>query len=163
MREIDLLDQRRRLSKLLVPAPTVPSLSVLPMATVAGDFALVETRHQKLVDVLADARDAADYVVIDTPPLGEVSDALRVAPHVDDIVVVARANNTERFALQELADLIERSGRRPKGYVLLEPPQRKRSAYYSYGLAERGPIAAPVEPPDEESGRPGQAPRSISR
>jgi capsular exopolysaccharide synthesis family protein len=145
VRQLDLLDARKRLSELLVPAPTVPSLYVLPMVTVAGDFALVETLHQKLVDFLDEARGTADYVVIDTPPLGEVSDALRVAPQVDDIVVVARVNNTERFALYILADLLERSGHQPKGYLLLERTQRKRSAYYSYGAAQRGPLT-PSEP-----------------
>jgi Mrp family chromosome partitioning ATPase len=145
-RQLDLLDTRKRLSELLVPAPTVPSLFVLPMVTVAGDFALVETLHQKLIEFLDEARQTADYVVIDTPPLGEVSDALRVGPHVNDIVVVARANNTERFALHILADLLERGGHDPKGYVLLERTTRKRSAYYSYGLAQRGSLT-PSEPP----------------
>jgi len=95
------------------------------------------------MEFLDEARETADYVVIDTPPLGEVSDALRVTPHVDDIVVVARTNNTERFALQILGDLLERSGHEPKGYVLLERGARKRSAYYSYGLAQRDRTGSP--------------------
>jgi len=148
--QTELLDNRTRLSELLAPAPGVPSLSVLPMSSVAGDFALVEALHQKLIEFLAEARDTADYVVVDTPPLGEVSDALRVALHVDDVVVVARANNTERFGLEVLADLLERGRHEPKGYVLLERPQRRRSAYYSYGLAERGALG---EPPGDGRGR----------
>ncbi len=160
VQQIELLDNRTRLSQLLVPAPAVPSLQVLPMASVAGDFALVEALHQKLTEFLAEARGTADYVVIDTPPLGEVSDALRVVPHVDDVVVVARANNTERFGLQVVADLLERSRHEPKGYVLLERPQKRPSSYYSYGITQRGTLA---EAPRDGRGRRTDAPSPPSR
>jgi capsular exopolysaccharide synthesis family protein len=162
MHQIDLLDHRTRLSELLVPAPAVPTLSVLPMVTVAGDFALVETIHQKLIELLAEARETADYVVIDTPPLGEVSDALRVAPHVDDIVVVARANNTESFGLLTLADLLERSRHEPKGYVLLDRSKRK-SSYYSYGVTQRGSLASSEVPRDGRRRRGSAAPQPPAR
>ena len=40
--------------------------------------------------MIDDARRIADYVVVDSPPLNEVVDALPLARKADDVVIVVR-------------------------------------------------------------------------
>ncbi|MGB2710666.1 MAG: division plane positioning ATPase MipZ, partial [Conexibacter sp.] len=76
-----------RLADLLVPLPTTRALRVLS-APPRGDISpVLEALSRRLPELLAQARELADYVVIDTAPLGRVSDALRVAAAADDVLL----------------------------------------------------------------------------
>lgn len=57
---------------------------------------LSSTRMAKLLDIL---RKVYDYVILDLPPVGEVSDALAVAKQTDGVLLVVRRNYSERPAL----------------------------------------------------------------
>lgn len=61
----------------------------------------------------------ADYVVVDTPPLGEVSDALLLVSEVDAVVVVARIGHTRRSDLETARDLLRRARIDPEGLVVV--------------------------------------------
>ena len=86
--------------------------------------------------LLAEARAAADYVVIDTPPLGEFSDALRTAHDVDDVIVVTRPRHTNRNSFEVMRDLLDRTGHVPAGMVVIGGTHIAQPQYYSRG--ERG-------------------------
>ena len=58
-----------------------------------------------------------DYVVIDTPPILSVADALVVAPQVDAVVIATRIGWATRGEAQEVSDLLDRSGARVIGVV----------------------------------------------
>jgi Mrp family chromosome partitioning ATPase len=69
--------------------------------------------------------------VIDTPPLGEVSDAYQLLPFVDDVIVVARPGNTRRASFQFMRDLLGRAECTPLGMIIVgASPSRMSSAYY---------------------------------
>jgi capsular polysaccharide biosynthesis protein len=61
----------------------------------------------------------ADYVVIDTPPLGEVSDALLLVAEVDAVIVVARIGHTRKSDLETARDLLRRTRIYPAGLVIV--------------------------------------------
>jgi capsular exopolysaccharide synthesis family protein len=131
-----LLSGHATLADLLVDAPQVPPLRVLP-AGQNGELVLLEALSRQLPELLQDARSLADYVVVDTPPLGEVSDALRVLDVVDDVIVVARPGHTNRANLELTRNLIARSGRIPLGYLLIGEMPGRSSTYYAYGVGAR--------------------------
>ena len=81
---------------------------------------------------LEEARAIADYVVLDTAPLGEVSDALTIADQVDDVIVVARPGHTNRMNLQTVRDLLDGAGVQPTGLLLIGQQQGRTSSYYTY-------------------------------
>jgi len=132
-----LLNSDASLEGLLAPAPHLPSLSVLPTGAAEGDPALVEAVNRRLPEVMAEARALADYVVVDTAPLGEVSDALPLTHRADDLIVVARPGHTNRTNMLVMRDLLERSGRAPIGMLLIGEAPGAASTYYGYGLANR--------------------------
>lgn len=59
---------------------------------------------KKFVDFLSMAREKYEYIIIDTPPIDIVSDALVIAPHTDGLVMVVRANYTAHYTLQRALD-----------------------------------------------------------
>ena len=46
-------------------------------------------------------REAYDYVILDLPPVGEVSDAMAVAKETDGILLVVRQNFCDRVVLAD--------------------------------------------------------------
>lgn len=110
-------------------------------------FALV----RKLVN---DARAVADFVVIDSAPLTTVIDALPFAQAADDVVIVARLEQTRLNKLDELDDLLSRHGIATTGVVLIgEHPMRHLEYYYAEGNGT--PRADEGREPSPQSLRPG--------
>lgn len=132
---VSLLASDTTLADLLVSAPQLPPLKVVPAGT-DGDVVLLEALTRRLPDVLREAEELADFVILDTPPLGEVSDALRMADHVDGTIIVARPGNTDRGNFEVMHDLLEQSHQTPLGFVLVGVSQGA-STYYTYGLSQR--------------------------
>jgi Mrp family chromosome partitioning ATPase len=60
----------------------------------------------RLGKVLEEAKDMFDVIVLDSAPLNVVTDAAVIAPHVDSVILVARAGVTDpealRFAMEQL-------------------------------------------------------------
>jgi capsular exopolysaccharide synthesis family protein len=125
-----LLDESTELSDVLVPSLTTPTLSVLPGG--AGvDANLLGAVMTRLPSLLEEAQSIADYIVIDTPPLGEVSDAYQLLPLVDEVIVVARPGNTRRGSFEFMRELLNRARRSPLGIVIVgETAHHTSYAYY---------------------------------
>lgn len=114
----DVAAGRTPLEQALVPVPDVERLHVLapsgplPLVTVAGTGRTFDT-------LLAAAEEVADYVVLDTPPVGEVSDALTLAREADDVIVVCRLGHTTELQLQTASELLGRTQVAPTGLVIV--------------------------------------------
>jgi Mrp family chromosome partitioning ATPase len=84
------------------------------------------------------AKEVADYVVVDSPPLATVVDALPLARTVDDMLLVARLGVTRLDRLHELAELLADTDITPTGFTLIGVPRTGRDGYYG---ADRPRIA----------------------
>jgi Mrp family chromosome partitioning ATPase len=150
----DLLRGGAHLNDLLQTPASLPTVSVLATSFREGDGVLLEPLYRRLPEVVEEARTLADYVVIDTPPLGEISDALRLLPSVDDVVLVVRPGNTDRVGLATTADLLARSQASPTGFLVIGGTQVAQSSYYGYGAAGRELFLTPPPAPASEPSRP---------
>ena len=56
---------------------------------------------ERMKKALSALRKAYDYVILDLPPVGEVSDAMAVAKETDGMLLVVRQNYCDRVALAE--------------------------------------------------------------
>lgn len=123
-------DEPLHVKDLVESPPQVPDLQVL-LAGVDKDDALLGVRFARRLPVILDqARELADYVILDTPPLGEVSDALRLIPYADDLLVVGRPGRTRSDDLELTRQLIERARIDPRGFVIVGAGKHSN---YSYG------------------------------
>jgi Mrp family chromosome partitioning ATPase len=58
-------------------------------------------------NLIEEFRNIYDYVIIDLPPIGEVSDSLAVADYVDGMLLVVRQNYCNRVALADAISQFE--------------------------------------------------------
>jgi capsular exopolysaccharide synthesis family protein len=94
--------------------------------------------------LVAEAEELADYVIIDSPPLTEVIDTLPIARQVAGVLVVARLNRTKLRRLAELGELLAQNEIEPAG-VALVGVDRGRGGYYYTGSGAQS-VAAEPEP-----------------
>jgi tyrosine-protein kinase len=87
-----------------------------------------------------EAKEIADFVIIDTPPLAEVIDALPLVQMTDDVVIVARLGRTHLNKLTRLGEILGQYGIRPAGFAVVGVSPMTEYGYYT----ER-----PVRIPDE--------------
>ena len=96
--------------------------------------------------------DYADVIVVDSPPLTEVADALPLADVVDTVLVAVRLGRSRRDKLDELRRALAQRGVSPAGFVVTTRRRAKRKTYgYSYQNVDRRRPALDdvVEPPVE--------------
>lgn len=62
-------------------------------------------------------RESFDYVILDLPPVGEVSDALTVAKEVDGVLLVARQNVCDRYTFANIVHEFEFMNSRILGII----------------------------------------------
>ncbi len=83
--------------------------------------------------LIQDAAELGDYVLIDTPPVLLVSDALSLVGQVDAVIVCARLNSTTKDEARQLHTLLERTGAHALGVVAGGVKGMDESTYHSYG------------------------------
>ncbi|HSJ06176.1 MAG TPA: polysaccharide biosynthesis tyrosine autokinase, partial [Longimicrobiales bacterium] len=89
----------------------------------------------RMGDLLAEALNGFDVVVIDAPPLNMVTDAAVLSRHADGVLVVARAGVTQQTALAYTFDQLAAVNAPVLGSILNDAdPQRERH----YGSYMRG-------------------------
>lgn len=83
-------------------------------------------------EVVEQARAIADYVVVDAPPVTEVSDAVPLSKHVDSVLIVARLGHSRTDQLVNLGEILTRQDVQPAGLVVVGSDIGRGSSYYSY-------------------------------
>ena len=83
-------------------------------------------------DILNSVRDSNyDFVIFDLPPTHETSYALRIAPQLEGVILIAEAEKTDRNTLSHASALLERSKIKVIGSIL-----NKRRTYVPQWLQE---------------------------
>lgn len=92
---------------------------------------------QKLVDLIDGLKERFDYVIVDSPPIGLVTDAQLIAPLADATMYVVRHDVTPKNYLKQL-DIWYRENRFNKLNVILNAIGEGESYYnsYSYGYGQ---------------------------
>lgn len=88
-------------------------------------------------DVLASARDLADIVILDTPPMLFTNDAVELMAIADAVVIVGRAGRTTIESGHRVGELLERLGAPASGVALVGAPKIPSSQRYRYGYYAR--------------------------
>lgn len=121
------------LADIVVSAPEMPALQVVPAAISSSDLVLLESLRRRMPAILEEASALADYVVIDSAPIGEVADALTLVDHVDDIVLIVRPGHSNRANLETARDLVAGAGGEFTGLVLIGGDRGASHSYHYYG------------------------------
>lgn len=127
---VSVLIENTTLSEALVPTDTYgPNLQLL-LADYEGGWIAELFSISTAERMIAEARAMADYVIIDSPPLNEVVDALPLARLADDVLIVVRLGTTRLDKLNQLAELLAENGVKPVGFAVIGTARPKRGAYH---------------------------------
>jgi capsular exopolysaccharide synthesis family protein len=99
------------------PTPFNPDLSILTCGPIPPNPSEL-IMGRRMEELLMEARKSYEYVIVDTAPVGLVSDALLLSRFVDTTLFVVRRNVT----LLSHLDIIEenaRQGKLPRPYIIL--------------------------------------------
>lgn len=148
-----LLSGEARPADVLVAAPGHGETLRLILASPEHAHLIDLLEPRRVEEALEELRLHADVIVIDSPPLTEVADALTLADSVDAVVVAVRLGRTRRDRLNELRRMLARRGVAPVGFVVTTRRRPRRGAY-TYGSS-----GAPQPPPAAASRRAAAAAR----
>jgi succinoglycan biosynthesis transport protein ExoP len=92
----------------------------------------------RMADIVSELEQLADYVLVDSPPVLPVSDAMALATNVDAVILTARLNSTTRDEIAQVRGLLQRAGAHVIGVVAGGVKVRRghyyrRGYYYRYG------------------------------
>ena len=125
-----------------------------PLPPDPGEFAA----SYRLAEILARLRELYDTVVIDTPPLLWVGDALTLSSQADGMIVITRMKALRRPMIRELRRIVDLAPARKLGFVITGPVSTERGIYshkdgysygYGYGYGSSGRQPPIVEEPAE--------------
>ncbi len=116
----------------------IPSLRILP-AGISDSSGFEHLSQKNIVKILEELRDQYDYIIIDSPPVLPVSDALILASAVDAICVVVRYGSTPKKDLLRALNILADTGTPIEGIILNAVSSIALPKYDSRDLF-RGPL-----------------------
>jgi capsular exopolysaccharide synthesis family protein len=109
-------------------------LHLLPGGAARSDVAELIS-GPKFKEILREARELFDYVIIDAPPLGIFTDATVLINQADGALLVVRANRTRYGNLDRVLESLPRE--RMMGVVLNQSEDILDETYYNYGYYKK--------------------------
>ncbi|MCU1309738.1 MAG: hypothetical protein JWO20_863 [Candidatus Angelobacter sp.] len=131
----DVLTGHSLLQEVLVPAPGVPNLTLLPCGSLhanAGELICSD----RMGEVLNQLRQQFQFVVVDSSPILPYADARAISRLVDGVIFVGRFGVSTRPAIQRSLELLEQVQSAPVLELVLNAVDLTSSEYgYNYGYA----------------------------
>lgn len=133
------------LSEVLSGQPAAPRLADVIRTSAIDNVRVVTSGHSvgnpseligRVPDLISNARDYADVVLVDSAPFLATDDVSGMIPVVDAVVVCCRAGKTTLEAARRTTDRLNRLGAPVVGLALVEAPTipTGRSYHYAYYL-----------------------------
>jgi capsular exopolysaccharide synthesis family protein len=110
-------------------------LHLLPGGEARSDVAELIS-GPKFREILREAKELFDYVIIDAPPLGIFTDANVLINHADGALLVVRANRTRYSMVDRVLETLPRE--RMMGVVLNQSEDILAESHYNYGYYKKG-------------------------
>jgi capsular exopolysaccharide synthesis family protein len=110
-------------------------LHLLPGGEARSDVAELIS-GPKFKEILREAKQMFDYVIIDAPPLGIFTDANVLINHADGALLVVRANKTRYNVVDRVLETIPRE--RMLGVILNQSEDVLDESQYNYGYYKKG-------------------------
>lgn len=126
-----LLSENATFEESVLTLPDMPFVTLLPAGRVPP-YPAELLDSDRMVGLLKRAREEYDFVVIDTPPVLSVADALPVAVQADITLLAVRSRVTRRRAMVDACNSLNRVGV-PVGGIILNDVTAIDGAGYYYG------------------------------
>ena len=153
------------LDDVLIQYERIPNLWILPAGPRPPDPAELISSHM-MDATLKDLLKRFTQIVIDSPPLLLVTDAVILSAMVDGVILVVSSGTTARGALSRAHRILENAGSRVLGMVLNKVDMRFDTYYGSYygpyheSYYDEASVSSPSHSPGEGRSRKGSSRRA---
>jgi len=124
------------LDDVIMKQPVIENLDILPSGAVPPNPSELLMK-EKVADLFASIRSRYDYIIVDTAPIGMVTDTLLLSKYADAFVYVVRAYYLDRRLLSVASDLYKEK-RLPNMAVLINGTNKEKGYGYGYGYGYGG-------------------------
>jgi capsular exopolysaccharide synthesis family protein len=109
-----------------------PDLHVIPSGPIPDNPSELILSHKfnRLLEIL---KTRYDYILIDSAPVGLVSDTIHLMKFTDINIVLFKENNAEASYVEAIHNIIEKSNIKNVGIVLNQSTSKAKSYGYGYG------------------------------
>lgn len=87
---------------------------------------------RRMAEIMEALKQQYDYILLDTPPLGLVTDAAVLSPNVDGYIILVSLGTVQRDGLLNMLDVFEKINAHVIGIVANKVPVPKRFSKYGY-------------------------------
>jgi tyrosine-protein kinase Etk/Wzc len=129
-------DRDVQLSSVIIKAPGTDHLDLLPSGTIPPNPAEL-LMHPRIAEMFEMVKGMYDYIIVDTAPIGMVTDTLLLSDYADAFVYVVRAYYLDRRLLSVPTDLY-REKRLPNMAILINGTDKQKGYGYGYGYGYGG-------------------------
>lgn len=129
------LIQEATLDDILQPVPGFPNYQIITSGPLPPNPSELLSSPQ-LEQLFRELRQRFDYVIVDSPPIGLVTDAQLIAPFADTTMFMIRNDHTPKTCLK-MIDTLYKEHRFQRLNVVLNAVGEGQSYYYSYGYYEK--------------------------
>jgi tyrosine-protein kinase Etk/Wzc len=130
-----LISENMTVDEILEPSNVMSNLHVIgsgPIPPNPGELML----SSKISTLLGELKNRYDYVIIDSSPIGQISDSYTLAPYIDSTIYVVRYNYTFKSQLNIIDD-VYRSKKLKYPMIVLNGKKESDYQYgYGYGYPE---------------------------
>ena len=131
-----VLGQDTEIGQAIQEVPGIPNLSLLPAGPTPSNPSVMLS-STKMKDLLTSLSLKYDYMIVDTPPVLSVTDAVLLSKITDSTLLVIRAGVTGKSALRRVYEMLDHVGAEVMGVVLNAADTSEPDHYY-YGRRYRG-------------------------
>jgi len=125
-----LADDPSQIEQCILASPHIPNLHFLPAGPTPVNPAEL-LGSQRMKDLLKHLRTKYDHIVVDTPPVLSITDAVRLSPEADAVMLVIRSGVTTKESLCRARDLLYQV-KAPVIGVVVNAIDFSTPAYYNY-------------------------------
>lgn len=120
----------------IIKPTEIKDLFVLPSGIIPPNPAELLQR-ERFRQMMAEVKERFDYIIIDTAPVGPVSDAFLLKDFADATVYLVRQNKTQRISLKMIEDLRQKN-RFNNLCIAFNGLKKRGFTYGSYGYGSTG-------------------------
>lgn len=114
------------------------SLYVLSSAHISNSAQVLHTLSDaQFEELMYQASEQFDYVIVDTPPYGLLADAAAIAPYCDSVIFVVRQDYAQIADIEEAIARIRQNQTKLLGFVMNDVQRGSGNYGYGYGYGYR--------------------------
>lgn len=126
-----LLDESRQWEKVLAPTG-IDHLTTVPQCSSPPPNPSELLGSKRMQEFIGHLKGRSEIVILDTPPVLPVTDALVLAPQVDGVIVVIEHGATQLRSALQVVKQLRQAGARILGVVMNQVPFGRRGYGYYY-------------------------------